>query len=152
MVAGGTPTFPFHAEREGVECSPGTCLLWDAGYAHQLPDLDFEPAAALLTRVVSRPTPNRVCLDLGHKAVASEMPHPRAVLLNLTESRPVAHNEEHLVVETDQASRWKVGDEVIAIPWHICPTVALHSEVWVVRDGQKPEVWPVAARARRLTL
>jgi enamine deaminase RidA (YjgF/YER057c/UK114 family) len=33
MVVGGTPTFPFHARRTGVECSPGTCVLWDAGYA-----------------------------------------------------------------------------------------------------------------------
>jgi D-serine deaminase-like pyridoxal phosphate-dependent protein len=32
VVAGGTPTFPFHAKRGDVECSPGTCVFWDAGY------------------------------------------------------------------------------------------------------------------------
>ena len=37
-----------------------------------LPDLDFAPAVVVLTRVVSRPAQNRLCLDLGHKAVASE--------------------------------------------------------------------------------
>ena len=85
IVAGGTPTFPFHASRPDVECSPGTCLLWDAGYGHNLPDLDFLPAALVLTRVVSKPGPERLCLDLGHKAIAAENPHPRVELLELPE-------------------------------------------------------------------
>jgi D-serine deaminase-like pyridoxal phosphate-dependent protein len=68
-------------------------VLWDAGYSRQLPDLDFLPAAVLLSRVVSRPSPTRLCLDLGHKAVASEMPHPRVDFLNLPDAVAVAHNE-----------------------------------------------------------
>ena len=59
LVLGGTPTFPIHAKLDepGVECSPGTCLLYDVGYATKYPDLPFTPAAAILTRVVSRPRP-----------------------------------------------------------------------------------------------
>jgi hypothetical protein len=57
-------------------------VLWDAGYGTELPDLPFLPSAMLLTRVVSRPGSQRVCLDLGHKAVASENPHPRVVLID----------------------------------------------------------------------
>ncbi|MCC7374026.1 MAG: D-TA family PLP-dependent enzyme [Verrucomicrobiales bacterium] len=152
MVAGGTPTFPVHARRPGVECSPGTCVFWDAGYAAKLPDLDFLPAAVLLSRVVSRPTPNRLCLDLGHKAVASEMPHPRVQLIDLPHATPVAHNEEHLVVETPEAERWPVGSTILGIPWHICPTVALHAEVWVVRQGRVADRWRVEARARQLSI
>src|SRR5204863_4495440 len=83
VVAGGTPTFPMHARRAHVECSPGTCVFWDAGYGKKLPDLEFLPSALVLTRVVSKPTPNCLCLDLGHKAIASEMPQPRLVFLNL---------------------------------------------------------------------
>jgi len=152
VVAGGTPTFPMHARRDGVECSPGTCVFWDAGYGTKLPDLDFLPAAVLLTRVVSKPTPGRLCLDLGHKAVASEMPHPRVVFLNLTDGKPVAHNEEHLVVETSNADAFQVGDCLYGIPWHICPTVALHSEVIVIEDGKATQRWKVTARERRLTI
>ena len=33
IIAGGTPTFPIHAMREGVTCSPGTLVLWDYGYS-----------------------------------------------------------------------------------------------------------------------
>src|SRR4030095_3457081 len=76
IVAGGSPTFPIHARRAGVECSPRTCVFWDAGYTFKLPHCDFLPAALLLTRVISKPATNRLCLDLGHKAVASQMPHP----------------------------------------------------------------------------
>src|SRR5207342_1470687 len=48
-VAGGTPTFPFHAKRGDVECSPGTCVLWDWGYSTNFPDLEFVHAATVLT-------------------------------------------------------------------------------------------------------
>lgn len=152
VVAGGTPTFPVHASRPEVECSPGTCVLWDAGYSRKLPDLDFLPAAVLLTRVVSKPASDRLCLDLGYKAISAEMTPPRVIFLNLKESVPVAHNEEHLVLETPAAGEFRIGDVLYGIPWHICPTVALHQEVWPVRDGVAGTPWLVRARARRLTV
>ena len=152
LAAGGTPTFPFHAQRAGVECSPGTLLLWDAGYSTKLSDMDYLHAAVLLTRVVSRPQPGHLCVDLGHKAVASEMPHPRVIFPRLPDARAVMHSEEHLVIETAEAARFKVGDVLYGIPWHVCPTVALHAEVFVVKDGRAEARWSVAARARRLTV
>jgi D-threonine aldolase len=152
IVCGGTPTFPLHARRAGVECSPGTCVLWDAGYGTKLPDLQFQHAAVLLTRVISRPAENRLCFDLGHKAVASEMPHPRAFLPELPEAKAVGHNEEHLVLETPRAREFEVGRAFYAIPWHICPTVALHDRVQVVRKGRVVDEWAVTARTRRLSI
>src|SRR5690606_25922103 len=151
IVAGGTPTFPIHAKRGGVECSPGTCVLWDAGYAASFPDLRFLNAAVLLTRVISRPAPDRLCLDLGHKAVASEMPHPRVFLPDLPDAVPVTHSEEHLVLETPHASRWPVGSALYAIPRHICPTVALHHSLQVVEDRRAIDEWQVTARRRQLS-
>lgn len=150
LVWGGTPTFPVHARRAGVECSPGTCVLWDAGYERNIPDLEFLHAAVLLTRVISRPGAGRLCLDLGHKAVASEMPQPRVVFPALPDARAVTHSEEHLVIETAAADRFPVGSVLYGIPWHICPTVALHDRVLVVRDGRVAETWTVTARARWL--
>lgn len=152
VVVGGTPTFPIHAQRADVECSPGTCVLWDAGYAANLPDLDFLPAATLLTRVVSRPGQYRLCLDLGHKAVASEMPQPRVIFPALPAARVVAHNEEHLVLETEHAADFPPGTVLRGIPWHICPTVALYSEVHVVTGERFTDIWPVVGRTRRITI
>lgn len=152
IVAGGTPTFPMHAARGDVECSPGTCVLWDFSYSTNLPDLNFLPAALLLTRVVSKPGNSRLCLDLGHKAVASENPHPRVHLIDLPDAKFVAHNEEHLVIETDRARSFAVGDVLYGIPWHVCPTVALHSEAIAVTNSRAEARWKIAARSRRLTI
>jgi len=153
IVAGGTPTFPIHAKRADVECSPGTCVLWDFGYGTMLPDMDFLPAAILLTRVISKPGENRLCLDLGHKAVAAENPHPRVKFLNLIGAEAVMQSEEHLVVETVRAHEFAVGDALYGIPRHICPTVALHSWVTTVNsEGQAGERWKVTARERQLTV
>jgi D-serine deaminase-like pyridoxal phosphate-dependent protein len=152
IVAGGSPTFPRHARRGDVQCSPGTCLLWDQAYATKLPDLEFQPAALVLTRVISRPGPNLLCLDLGHKAVAAESPPPRVNLLNLPDARPVAHHEEHLVVETARAGAFGVGHCFYGVPWHICPTVALYAEAVIVKEGRAQGTWKIAARDRRLTL
>jgi len=152
LVMGGTPTFPLLAARTDVECSPGTTVLWDYGYATALPDLDYLCAAALLTRVTSRPLPNRLCLDLGHKAVGSEMPQPRVVVLGLQDAKLVGHSEEHLLLETPRAADYPPGTALYALPWHICPTVNLHSEVVLVQNGRATTRWPVAARSRRISL
>lgn len=183
IVVGGTPTLPCHAPRQdrGLELGPGTIVFWDAGYATGLPDLDFLHAALVLTRVVSKPGDNRVCLDLGHKAIASEMPHPRVVLIGpraaelgppgdarasdpgpraagLAGAVPalpatfVGHSEEHLVLETPEAGSLRVGDVLYGIPWHVCPTVALHGQAVVIRDHQAMERWDVTARERVLTI
>lgn len=152
VVAGGTPTFPIHARRPDVECSPGTCILWDFSYAAKLPDLDFLPAALVLSRVISKPASHLLCLDLGHKAIASENPHPRVQFFELPEAKAVVHSEEHLVLETPDASKFAVGDCLYGIPRHICPTVALHSEAVVIKEGQAAERWKIAARNRMLTI
>ena len=154
IVAGGTPTFPAHAQRGGVDLSPGTYSLWDVGYSTSCPDQPFLCAAVLLVRVISKPEPNRLCVDLGHKAVAAENPLERRVrFLNAPDAKFMGQNEEHLVLELPEGHGFAVGDVLYGIPWHICPTVALHQEVNVVNEEHEfVERWPIAARGRRLTI
>ena len=155
IVAGGTGSFPVYAEKEEpfIECSPGTCVFNDAGYGAAFPDLEFTPAALLLSRVISRPTAERITLDLGYKAVASDPPAgQRLVFPDLPDAEQVLQNEEHLVLETSQAAEYQPGDELLAIPRHICPTSALHQQVFVIENGRLAAHWDVAARDRRLTI
>ncbi len=152
VVAGGSPTFPFHASTPCTECSPGTTVLWDAGSLAGLPDMDFLSAAVMLARVASRPGANRLCLDLGTKSIASEMPAPRVRLLGLEDAEMVMHNEEHLVIETREAARYAPGDVIYGIPWHVCPTVALHDHVHVVRYNRVDIRWHVMARRRVISI
>jgi D-serine deaminase-like pyridoxal phosphate-dependent protein len=157
LVCGGTPSFPVYAamtDIPNIECSPGTFVLNDAGYGPKYADLaGITPAAVLVTRVVSRPTPNRVTLDLGNKSVAADpLLEKRVTLLDFPAYKTVGHNEEHLIVETDGAAAYKPGDVVYALPGHICPTVALHKEVLVAEGGQIVGRWAVASRDRVLSV
>jgi D-serine deaminase-like pyridoxal phosphate-dependent protein len=155
IIVGGTPTFPIHAANRdpAIEIAPGTCVLNDAGYSESYTDLKFAPAAVLLTRVVSRPAPDRLTLDLGTKAVATDPPLGRRLVIpELPDAKQVVHNEEHLVLETPRAAEFTPGDVLLAIPRHICPTVALHKDVYVVSQGRLVDRWPVTARDRFLSL
>jgi D-serine deaminase-like pyridoxal phosphate-dependent protein len=152
IVAGGTPTFPVHALREGVELSPGTTLLWDWGYSSSFADLEFLHAAVLLTRVVSKPSKELLCLDLGHKAVASEMAQPRVMLLGLKNYTITNHNEEHMVIRTNEAANYNTGDVLYGIPWHICPTVDRHDTATIVNNNKATGQWNIEARKRKITV
>ncbi|MFO0442486.1 MAG: D-TA family PLP-dependent enzyme [bacterium] len=152
LIAGGSPTFGVHAKHADRTLSPGTTVLWDFGQAAENSDQDYAHAAILLARVISRPTPDRICIDLGHKAVAAEMPQPRVRWFTLEDAEVVLQNEEHLVLKSDRAAHYPVGTVVYGIPRHICPTVALQSEVVCVSNGKAVENWPVVARARKITI
>ena len=152
IVAGGTPTFPLHAAREGIETSPGTAVLWDYGYSSSFADLEFLHAAVLLTRVISKPGSDLICIDLGTKAVASEMPHPRIKIMGLPDYEFVSHNEEHLVIRTSVATDIKQGDELYCIPYHICPTVDRYDKVSVIINSMVKEEWKVEARKRQISI
>ncbi len=154
LVLGGTPSFPIHASLDvpGLECSPGTIVFHDHGYASRFPDLPFTPAALLFTRVVSQPRPGRICLDLGHQAVAADPAGPRVHLIDVPRPEFVGHSEEHLVVETPAADRYPVGTWVLAIPTHICPTTALHRRAYVIAGGRVEGEWTVTARDRVIAI
>ncbi|MCR6719923.1 MAG: hypothetical protein NVV59_06400 [Chitinophagaceae bacterium] len=134
-----------------MECSPGTFVYWDRGYQLGCPEQPFEPAAFLLTRVISHPTENTWCLDLGHKSVAAESEISKRVYFPELEGyTPVSQSEEHLVLESrNNASALQPGDVVTGVPWHICPTVALYERVICVENGNVSGEWQNWARDRK---
>ncbi len=152
IVCGGSVTFPCHALDQKRTLSPGTTLLWDAGYGTNFPDIKMKNAAVLITRVISKPGNNRICLDLGHKSVASEMQNQRVVFPQLDDYERVGHSEEHLVLQLNNRSKINIGDVLYGIPWHICPTIALHSEVAVIQSNKVVDFWAVTARHRKYRL
>jgi D-serine deaminase-like pyridoxal phosphate-dependent protein len=151
VVAGGSPTFPVHASRHGVETSPGTLILWDYGYSSSFSDMDFLHAAVLFTRVVSKPANDLICLDLGHKAVGSEMPQPRIMIPGIDDLSIISHSEEHILIKTSHAGSLSPGDPLYAIPWHICPTVDRYDTVNIVTGSRVTGQWKVEARKRKIT-
>lgn len=155
IVAGATGSFPVFAgfDDPDIEVCPGTCVFHDVGYGELFPDLNFIPAALVLTRVISRPDANRITLDLGYKAIASDPAmENRCSFPDLPDAKAVLQNEEHLVVMTERAGEFQPGDELLAIPRHVCPTSALHKTVTVVSGGCVVDHWNVAARDRFISI
>lgn len=152
IVAGGSPSFPTHIKRKGVQFSPGTFVFWDWGYKHMLPDEPFDYAALVMTRIISIIDEQTICTDLGHKSVAAENPLPRVHFLNAPDAVPVGQSEEHLVVKVPDTSKWKVGDVWYGVPVHICPTVALYDTAVIVENNEVVDTWNVVARSRKITI
>lgn len=153
IIAGGSPTFPIHAKRKNVECSPGTFIYWDKGYSDICPEQNFLPAAVLLTRVISLPSAGRICLDLGHKSVASENELSRRVyFLNAQNINPVSQSEEHLVVEISPDHSFQVGDILYGLPYHVCPTIALYEKGFAIENKEVTGEWKTISRDRKISI
>jgi D-serine deaminase-like pyridoxal phosphate-dependent protein len=153
IVAGGTPSFSIHSKRKGIDCSPGTYIYWDKNYQQTLTEQPFLFAALVITRVISKPTDETITVDLGHKSIASENPlSNRVTFLNAPNLQPVGHSEEHLVLNAGKGNNFKVGDVLYGIPYHICPTVALHDRVQVIEDGKATGTWTTLARNRVINI
>ncbi|MFT4023080.1 MAG: D-TA family PLP-dependent enzyme [Flavihumibacter sp.] len=151
IIAGGSPTFSIHAKGTWV-CSPGTFIYWDAGYL-AFTEQPFLPAAVLLARVISLPAPGRICLDLGHKAVAAENePGKRVRFLQTDELTVAGQSEEHLVLENKGTHRYETGDVLYMLPWHVCPTIALHACVQVVEGHHVKGEWLTVSRNRKINI
>ena len=151
LVAGGTPTFAIHSSKQNTECCPGTFIFWDKGYHDALPEQDFQYAGLVLTRVISLPAEDKICIDLGHKSIASENDlQKRVYFLDHPELKPLGQSEEHLVIEVTKDHNFKIGDILYALPIHICPTVALYDRAVIIKDGEVCDTWKVIARDRQI--
>ncbi len=152
IIAGGSPSFPTHVKRK-VECSPGTFVFWDWGYATKFTDEPFVYAALVAARIISITGDDMVTLDLGHKSVAAENPlATRVSFLNEPAAVLIGQSEEHLVVKVADSSLHKVGDVWYGVPIHICPTVALYERASVIENNRATTEWKVIARDKKISI
>ncbi len=153
IIAGGSPTFPIHAKRKKIECSPGTFIFWDHGYSRSCKEQNFLPAAIFITRIISLPSESTLCLDLGHKSVAAENNISNRVhFLNAPELKIISQSEEHAVVEVPIDHSYKIGDILYGLPVHICPTVALYESAFVIENDYVTAEWEITARDRQINI
>ena len=153
VVAGGSPSFSIHCKRERIECSPGTFIFWDKGYSELCPEQNFLTAALVISRVISFPTKNTICVDLGHKSIAAENDISRRVyFLNAPELKALGQSEEHLVLEIGENHAYKIGDLLYGLPIHICPTVALYERAIIINNHKAEGEWKIVARDRRISI
>jgi D-serine deaminase-like pyridoxal phosphate-dependent protein len=157
VSVGSTPTAEYVAKVDGVtEIRPGTYVFYDRMQARLGACSLDECAAVVVCTVVSRPTRDLAIIDGGSKTFATDVGpgaeplnlegyghvvgYPSAVLERLT--------EEHGMLSVDEDCDLVVGDTLQIIPNHICSTVNLHDEVYLVGEDGVVEEMRVAARGK----
>jgi D-serine deaminase-like pyridoxal phosphate-dependent protein len=57
-----------------------------------------------------------------------------------------------MVFSVDDDSKFQVGDILYGVPYHVCPTVALHDQTAIVENHYIVKYWETASRNRRITV
>jgi D-serine deaminase-like pyridoxal phosphate-dependent protein len=98
-----------------------------------MPDMPFRWAALVLTQVVDRyPDQGTVTTDLGYKAISSDLPvEERAHLLGRDSAQLIHQSEEHGMFRVP-GELPRVGDYLLAVPGHICPTTIRYPGSYVI--------------------
>jgi D-serine deaminase-like pyridoxal phosphate-dependent protein len=151
VVAGGSWSFPYYARTEGMYGSPGTFIYWDAGYMQDMPDMPFRCAALVLTQVVDRyPDVGSITTDLGCKGISSDLLlDERAILLGQETAEMVWQSEEHAMFQIE-GELPAVGDYLLAVPGHICPTTIRYPGIHVINTaGDVVDYYEHTARDRQ---
>lgn len=141
---------------EGItEIRPGTYIFMDASQANAYGSLQRN-APSILATVISRPTPERVILDVGAKGITAQT---RSVGICATRGLGLikgwpdveiydVYDEHAIIYNSAFRDAVRVGDKVEIIPNHICPVVNLHEVAYLVSDGQVVEEIPVLCRGK----
>lgn len=153
VSVGSTPAAPFTATVPGItEMRPGTYVFNDNATFRNGRITPDDCALRILSTVVSRPAPDRALLDAGAKTLAMDpsRSHPgHGYIVGHADATITKLSEEHGTVHVpDGHDGLRIGDRVEIIPNHVCPTVNLQDELFIVRDGELIDRWPVAARGK----
>lgn len=138
-----------------TELRPGTYALMDASQAHAEGTLEH-CAATVLATVISRPTAERVILDVGAKGITMQ---GRSEGICATPGKgtiwgwPDVHihqvYDEHAILYSKAFhDAVRVGDKVRILPVHICPVCNLYDEFALISGGEVAEMVPILCRGK----
>ncbi len=154
ISVGSTPGSFSTTKIDGItEMRPGTYVFYDNAIFRFGRIGPERCALRILATVVSRPAPDRAIVDAGSKTLAMDPPPPDRKGHGYVVEEPDAViarvSEEHGVIEFPSGdSSLAVGDVVEIIPNHVCPTVNLQNELFVVSDDGSIETWNIIARGK----
>jgi D-serine deaminase-like pyridoxal phosphate-dependent protein len=151
ITAGNSPDMWHEGDTVVTERRPGTYIYFDRSQVAWGAARPEDCALSVLATVVSRPTPTRVVIDAGSKALSSDTlglsgfgavaGHDEAVVTGLS--------EEHGVIELPAPSEWpRIGERLRIVPNHACVVSNLFDVVHLLGPEGEVETVPVAARGR----
>ena len=153
VVSVGSTPAAFESTRvDGVnEMRPGTYVFYDAA-SFRFERIGPERCALrILTTVISRPSADRAVVDAGTKTLTMDPAPPdrtgHGFVVDYPDAVVARASEEHGVLEFPNGdSKLAVGDVIEIIPNHVCPTVNLQDEMFVVREDGSIESWKIVSR------
>lgn len=156
VSVGATPSVMNGAFVKGItELRLGTYIFFDLGQASAIHDFSH-CAATVLGTVISKPTKERVVLDTGAKALVSQnreggicstggfgyvKDSDNVRIGNLFDEHGLIYNEQF-------REQIQVGDKIEIIPSHICPTVNLYDEAYLISEDKIIGKVPVDCRGK----
>ena len=138
-----------------TELRPGTYALMDASQANVIGSQD-RCAATVLSTVMSRPTEERVILDVGAKGITMQKrtqgicsaPGKGSILgwpgVNICD----VYDEHAIIYSREFREGTRIGDKVRIIPVHICPVCNLYDEAYLIDGENVMATLDIACRGR----
>jgi len=161
VITSGTPAFPcsatyapFRAASFLHRASPGTVVYSDATSLTQLPsEWGYQPAAVVVSTVVSHPKANYLTCDAGHKSVSADAGVPTCAVIGRPDLHPLKPSEEHLPIEVrNGGARPEIGESLYLVPRHVCPTVNNFDDAVLVSGNRVSGIERVTARGHEAPL
>ncbi len=146
ISCGGTGTQEFSSRHPGItEIQAGGIIFNDMYYSNL--GLDHKFALKIISTIISRPHSRRIVTDAGKKAMSSDTALPLPLGVDSIES--MRFSAEHGVINTGEpVCGWDIGGKLEWVVGYGDTTVALHDEMYGVRDGQVEVVWPIQGRGK----
>ena len=154
---GSTPTLMNNVDiLEGItEIRPGTYAFMDASQGNAIGTTN-RCAATVLASVVSRPTANRVILDVGAKGLTMQertegicATPGRGTIMEYPDTHINKVFDEHAIIY-DHTFREavRIGDKVRIIPVHICPVCNLYDTAYLISGDEVVRKIPISCRGK----
>jgi len=135
-----------------TEVRPGTYIFLDAAQGNLLRSYK-RCALTVLATITSRPTPKRVVVDAGTKALSAYVRGSGVCQtqgFGLLKEKPTIYleslSDEHGIFSTSLTNEYPIGDKLQIIPNHACPTCNLYNYLYGVRGCMVVNKWPITAR------
>jgi len=138
-----------------TELRPGTYVFMDASQGHAIGSL-ARCAATVLATVMSRPTAERVILDVGAKGLTMQertegicATPGKGTLVEFPDVHIHSVYDEHAIIYSKMfRDSVQTGDKVRIIPVHICPVCNLYDTAWLVDGDDVVGELPVLCRGK----
>ncbi len=153
LSGGSTGTYNIDTSIRGVtELQVGSYVFMDVDYRRiggkdgNAVYLDFRPSLTVLTTVVSATHSDRVTVDAGTKAFATDVPYkPEAKAWEgITYAR--SGDEFGALTSASGVKLPRLGERLEFFVPHCDPTVNLYDRIYAMRGDKVEAVWPVEAR------